>query len=218
MLADINRRSDPTENNPLQPNGLSTANDQTSNTTVSRTLSPLFFQYNNNVVENGYRAQWSAWLAWYYKSFNVLAEYDGMTQDYAFSNGSNRTRVPYEGFSATAFYFLTGEQITRRVDVKPDREFGFKDGKITGPGAVEVFSRFSELTVGQDVFTSGLADRNLWTNHAYAVDTGVNWYVNRYTKIYFDWQYSAFSQPVSNGVHSFASHYNLLWLRFQLFF
>ncbi|GAC1474334.1 MAG: hypothetical protein NVSMB9_24500 [Isosphaeraceae bacterium] len=209
-----------TENNPLQPNGLSTANDQTSSANVVRTLSPVFFQYNNNVIENGYRSQWSAWLAWYYKSFNLLAEYDGAIQDYAFENrpGRSRTRVPYEGFQVTAYYFLTGEQITRRVDVKPDRDFGFKNGKITGPGAVEVFGRFSSLNVGNEVFTAGLADRNLWSNQAYAIDTGLNWYLNRYTKIYLDYQYSGFGQPVYNGAHAYAQHFNLLWLRFQVFF
>ncbi len=205
------------EHNPLQPNGLSTANDQTTSNITS--LSPTFFQFNNNVTENGWRAQWSAWIAWYYKSFNILAEYDGMSQDYSNnSSGAYRTRVPYEGFSITPYYFLTGERITRRVDIQPDRDFGIKNGRITGPGAFEVFSRFTALNVGSDVFTGGLADRNLWSNHAYTVDTGLNWYLNRYTKIYLDWQYSGFGNPVYNGKNSFADHYNLLWLRFQLFF
>lgn len=206
------------ENNPLQPSQLSTANDQTSSGAVVRTLSPTFFQFNNNVVENGWRAHWSAWLAWYYKSFNVLAEYDGMTQDYAIAGRRTRTRVPFEGLNVTAYYFLTGEQITRRVDVKPKRNFGIKNGKITGPGAFEVFSRISTLNVGQDVFTAGLADRNLWSHEAYTVDTGINWYLNQYTKIYLDYQYSGFGAPVYNGPHAFSQHFNLFWLRYQLFF
>ncbi len=208
------------EHNVTQPSLLTTANDQTSasNNAVVESLSPTFFQFNNNIVENGWRSQWAAWIAWYYKSFNILAEYDGANQDYSPGFTGKRTMVPYEGFSITPYYFLTGEQITRRVDVQPDRDFRIKDGKITGPGAFEVYSRFAALNVGSDVFTAGLADHNLWSNHAYTVDTGFNWYLNRYTKIYFDWQYSAFGTPVYNGPRAFSNHFNLLWLRFQLFF
>ncbi len=208
------------ENNPAQPSIFTTANDQTSggNTPVVRSLSPAFFQFNNDVVERGRRAQWSGWVAWYYRSFNLLAEYDGAFQDYATGSRPTRTRVPYEGFSVTAYYFLTGEQITRRADVKPLRDFAFKDGRFTGPGAFEVYSRFSSLNIGRDAFSSGLADPNLWTGQAYAVDTGVNWYLNRYTKVYLDWQHSFFGDPVSNGRNAYAKHFDLLWLRFQLFF
>ncbi len=207
-----------TENNPLQPNAFSTANDQTSSAAVVSTLSPVYFQFNNNVVEKGWRQGWSAWLAWYYKSFNILAEYDGLIEDYATTGSQHSTLVPIDGFFVTAYYFITGEQITRRVDVKPRRNFAIQKGKITGPGAVEVFGRISTMDIGSDVFTAGLADRNLWTNHAYAVDAGVNWYWNQYLKIYLDYQYSAFGNPVYNGPHAFANHFNLPWLRFQLFF
>jgi phosphate-selective porin OprO/OprP len=207
------------ENNPLQPNGFSTANDQTSNATNIAGLSPVFFQFNNNVMESGYRAHWSGWLAWYYKSFNVLAEYDGGFQNYALtSTPGNRTSVPFEGWFVTGYYFLTGEQIKRRVDVQPLADFAIRNGRITGPGAVEVFSRFSALDVGGDVFRAGFADPNLWSNHAYAIDTGLNWYWNRYTKIYIDWQHSVFGNPVYNGSGALRSTTNLFWLRFQLFF
>jgi phosphate-selective porin OprO/OprP len=52
----------------------------------------------------------------------------------------------------------------------------------------------------------------------YAIDTGLNWYPNQYTKIYLDWQHSVFGTPVTNGPGSFHKTGDLLWLRFQLFF
>jgi phosphate-selective porin OprO/OprP len=131
---------------------------------------------------------------------------------------SPRVHVPLEGFSTTVYYFITGEQITRRVDVAPLRDFAFKNGAITGPGAVEIFGRYSVLNIGNDVFTGGLADPNLWSNQAYAIDTGLNWYLNRYTKIYMDWQHAVFGNLVFNGPEHFIRKTNLLWLRFQLFF
>jgi phosphate-selective porin OprO/OprP len=207
-----------TQHNPLQPNALNTANDQTSNYANTASLSPTFFKFNDNVIENGYRAQWAAWIMWFWRSFNVLAEYDGGFQDYAITNASTRVRVPMEGFSVTTFYFLTGERITRRVDVRPKSNFGFKDGKLTGTGAFEIFGRISTLNIGNDVFTGGLADHNLWSNQAYAIDTGVNWYWNPYTKIYMDWQHAVFGNPVYNGPYHLLKTSDLLWLRFQLFF
>ena len=208
------------ENNPLQPQVFTTANDQSSITSnaVVESLSPTFFSYNNNVTEDGFRSQWSAWIAWYYKSFNILAEYDGEIQDYRAGPTAGRIGVPYEGFEVTSYYFLTGEQITRRVDIKPKKNLGFKNNRFTGLGAFEVYTRYSTLNIGKNVFSGGLADPNLWTSDAQAIDLGMNWYLNQYTKIYLDWQYSIFGTPVYNGVGALRDHANLVWLRFQLFF
>ncbi len=124
-----------TENNPLQPNVLTTANDETSlsNDPVVQSLSPTFFKFNSNVMENGGRAQWAGWIMWFWNSFNVLAEYDGGFQDYSLTTKSTRTHVPLEGFSTTVFYFVTGEQITRRVDIQPLKDFAFKNGAVHRP-------------------------------------------------------------------------------------
>ena len=213
------------EDNVIQPSSFHTANDETaqSNNPVIASLSPTFLTFSNNVYEYGSRAHWSTWIAWYYKSFNILAQYDGSYQQYAHTGQTAKSTVPYEGFFVQAYYFLTGEQISRRVDVKPLRNFAFKDGKLTGPGAIEVHSRISTLDIGKQIFNAGFADPNLWTSQAYAVDTGMNWYLNQYTKIYFDWQHAGFGSPVFNGVNArgqtnLIRSTDLLWLRFQLFF
>ncbi len=213
------------ESNPVQPSSFHTANDQSSaasNATLA-SLSPTFLVLNNNVREYGPRDHYSAWVAWYYKSFNLLAQYDGGGQDYALGTGTSKIHVPTQGFFVQGYYFLTGEQITRRVDIRPLKNFAFKNGRLTGPGAIEVQSRISTLDLGRSVFDGGLADPNLWANHAYAVDTGINWYLNQYTKIYFDWQHSGFNQGVFNGnavrgPAELTRSINLIWLRFQLFF
>ncbi len=213
------------ENNPVQPSSLHTANDETaqSSNPVVNSLSPSWLAFNNNVIEYGARAHWSAWLAWYYKSFNLLAQYDGGFQDYALSGHTSKTMVPTEGFFVQAYYFLTGEEISRRVDIKPLRNFAFENGKLTGLGAIEVHSRISTLNLGSQVFSAGLADPSLWSDRAYAVDTGLNWYLNQYTKVYLDWQHAGFGSPVYNGSNvrgqtNTIRATDLLWLRFQLFF
>jgi len=207
------------ENNPTQPSNFATANDQTSSAVVS-TLSPTFLSFNNNVNEQGRHVQYGGHLAYFYKSFMLLGEYGGGTGGYGFTNkrGSS-TQIPVEGYMVQATYFLTGEQLTRRVNVvRPLRDFGFKKGKF-GLGAVEVHGRFSEIDIGRQIFAAGFADPNLWTNRVSAIDIGTNWYLNYYTKIYLDWQHAIYGSPITTGSSGrFVSTTDLFWLRFQLFF
>ena len=207
------------ENNPAQPQFFRTANDETTSPAAGG-LSPTFLALNTNVSERGTRSQWSGHVAYFYKSLMLLGEIGGGTQDYA-TPGHKPISVPFEGYMVQGAYFLTGEQLTRRVNVvRPRRNFGFNKGGEFGYGAVEVHSRYSQLSLGQQVFSGGFADPNQWTNSVYTVDTGVNWYLNYYTKIYFDWQHAGFANPVVTGnpSHRFMSSTDLFWLRFQLFF
>jgi len=148
-----------------------------------------------------------------------MAEYGGGYGTYSLGPRAVSTRLPFEGYMLQASYFLTGERLTRRVNVvRPRRDFRIRDGRITGPGAVEVYARYADLNLGKNVFTAGLADPNLWSNEAYTVDLGLNWYLNFYTKIYLDWQHAGFGRPVSSRPGGWERNTNLFWLRFQLFF
>ncbi len=208
------------DNNPPQPVYFETANDQTPNNAAS--LSPTFLHLNNNVIELGERVQWAAHMAWYYKSLFLMAEYGGGRAGYGFANGNSSVPVNFNGYHVTASYFLTGEQVTRRVNmVKPLRDFNFDF--LTGkgpfsPGAVEAFARYSTLDIGRNIFTSGFADPNLWTNHVWATDVGLNWYLNFYLRVYLDWQHAEFGNPVSVAPGKFSQNTDLYWLRFQVFF
>ncbi|HUY31622.1 MAG TPA: porin [Pirellulales bacterium] len=206
------------ENNPLQPAALRTANDQSPSPTAAN-VSPTFLTFNPNVMENGTRMQWAGDVAYYYKSLGILAEYEGGFQDYTASRTSARTRVPLNGYAVTMFYFWTGEQITRRVYLlEPRAPFGTGLGRRHGKGAVELYGRFANLHLGNSVFTGGLANPALWSSTANVVDTGVNWYLNNYTKLTLDWQYSDFGKPVSLSATKSASFMNVFWFRTQIFF
>jgi phosphate-selective porin OprO and OprP len=207
-------------NNTPQPTFFETANDQTSgNGAVA--VSPTFLHLNNNVVEFGERTQWAAHTVWFNKSLLLMAEYGGARAGYGFTNGMASTPVNFSGYHVTASYFLTGEQLTRRVNiVKPRRDFTFDflKGGPFNPGAWEVFARFSTLDIGRNIFTGGFADPNLWSNHVWATDIGVNWYLNFYTRIFLDWQHADFGNPVSVAPNKFSSTTDLFWVRFQVFF
>ncbi len=208
------------EKNPPQPSSFHTANDQTTpgSEAVVSTLSPTFLRLNSNVTELGERMQWAAHMAYFYKSFTLLAEGGLGYQGYS-NNGKDSTRVPFSGWMVQGTYFLTGEQLTRRVNVvRPISRFGYDKGKL-GLGAWEVHARFSNLQLNNRIFTAGFADPNQWSNLANIVDVGTNWYWNYYTKIYFDWQHAFFGNPVTSGPGGhLLSSTDLFWLRFQVFF
>ena len=66
--------------------------------------------------------------------------------------------------------------------VKPLRPFDLRRGKI-GLGAWEVGGRYNWLGLGDEVFTRGLADPDLWTNRVATFDVGLNWYLTQYLKV-----------------------------------
>jgi phosphate-selective porin OprO/OprP len=94
--------------------------------------------------------------------------------------------LPVGGFFVQVGYLNTGESIQKRGLVEPLRPFDPRKGNF-GPGAIELQFRYSELDVGRQVFTGGLADPNLWTSRLNMTDLGFNWYLTRNVKFYFDW-------------------------------
>jgi len=205
------------ENNPLNPNGFYTATTFPTNDPNALRASPTFLQFNSNVRERGIRELWSLHTALFYKHLSLLGGWNSGRNSYGLASNSTNTALPVQSFFVQAAYFLTGETVEGRTQVKPLRPFDLRKGK-RGLGAIEVHARYASLNVGDQIFTAGFADPNLWSNQAYAIDTGWNWYLNQYVKLYFDWQHAEFGQPVSHGPNGFARTSNLYWVRFQLYF
>jgi phosphate-selective porin OprO/OprP len=114
-------------------------------------------------------------------------------------------------------YLLTGETIRDHTLVQPLHPFDLRQGRF-GLGAWEVTARYSQLDLDSRVFTTGLADPNLWTNHAKLVDVGANWYLNQFVKVYIGWEHAMFGSPVFSSTGHFRSSSDLFWLRTQLSF
>ena len=79
-------------------------------------------------------------------------------------------------------------------------------------------ARYNYLNIGEQVFTAGLADPNLWTNQLYTTDLGVNWYWTQYIKVYIGWQHAGFGNPVLFAPGRLQTTSDQFWLRFQIFF
>src|SRR5262249_21182623 len=149
-----------------------------------------FLIFNKDVVERGQRTFWSANVAYFYRSLSVVADYNGSIQRFAPSaKAPASVVVPIDGLSVAAGYFLTGETQERRTIVEPLKPFSLKHGDF-GPGAVELIARYSTFDADPSVFDSGLADRDLWSHRAWVTNLGVNWYPNKFVKVYLDWQHA----------------------------
>ena len=116
---------------------------------------------------------------------------------------------------------MTGEELTRRVSVlQPRRDFNFnwfKGGEFA-PVPSRCTRDSARWISAATSSPPASPTQRLWTNHVWATDVGLNWYLNFYTKIMLDWQHSGFGNQVVMGTGKFDSVADLFWLRFQLFF
>jgi phosphate-selective porin OprO/OprP len=210
------------ENNPLTPAVLRTSTNASANGINSPAGDNLvavpFLAFNNNVRERGSRGLWELHATYFYKGLSLLGAWDSGHNDFSQTTaGASPVHLPVSGYFVQVAYLLTGETRERLGFVAPLHPFDLRHGRL-GPGAIEVQARFSELSVGNQVFTGGLADPNLWSNRAELVDVGLNWYLNKFVKVYFDWEHATFAQPVLVMPGLRASTNDLFWLRLQLYF
>jgi phosphate-selective porin OprO/OprP len=199
---------------PLRTSVQSSENDE-----AAQAASAVFLQWNDGVVARGGRTQGALHLAYYYQHLSVETEFQIGRFSYQAPGAANPVAIPCTGYHVTLGYFITGETVEGRTTVVPLRPFDPTHGRW-GPGAVELFGRYSELSLSDRIFTNGLADPALWSRSAVITDTGFNWYLNRYIKFYCDWQHSDYGSPVqiNAGEHKFSKKDDLYWIRCQLYF
>ncbi|WP_169978221.1 OprO/OprP family phosphate-selective porin [Tautonia rosea] len=190
-------------------------------TTANAAIGTPFLLFNDGVLESGERALWSLHLAWYYRQLSLIGEWQSGYETYAFAETPlERTRSPVQSYYVAAGYFLTGEEVTSRGVVAPLRPFDIRQGR-RGPGALELAFRYNYLNVGDEVFTGGFADPNLWTDEVTSIDLGLNWYMTQYIKVFAGWQHSMFGSPVllrSEPYEQLQLTSDLFWFRFQVYF
>ncbi|MBX6313865.1 MAG: porin [Isosphaeraceae bacterium] len=187
-------------------------------TTGSSFFGVPFLTFNSNVREDGPQIFWSLHSAYYYNHLSVIGEWQSGFEDYGtVPNLAFKTKVPVESFYVQIGYFLTGERVASRGQVRPIRNFDLRPGKF-GLGAIEPAFRYNYLHLGEQVFNGGLADPNLWSNKAQLIDLGFNWYWTTYVKLYLGWQHGVYGEPVliQPGRRQLTS--DLLWARFQILF
>jgi phosphate-selective porin OprO/OprP len=207
------------QDNTLTPQAWRVATNASNSGQADR-AAPPFYIFDRTVVERGDRAFWSAHVAWFYKSLSVIADYNGANLRYASSADAPASVViPAHGYSIAAGYFLTGEEVERRTILVPKKDFDLRRDKF-GLGAWELIGRYSTLNFDKDILSPDLTDPELWSNEAWVTNLGLNWYPNRFVKIYLDWQHAEFGGPVAYSLDPVRKSLtnDMLWLRAQFYF
>ena len=113
-----------------------------------------------------------------------------------FQNGVNEQRARSKAWQLAGAWVITGENTSWR-GVLPAESFDLETG---GLGALEVVARYSRLNMDGDLYAG-----NTYINAAlYPEDSsewgiGLNWYLNRFVKIAFNWEHIDFSNANGNS-------------------
>ncbi len=208
------------QNLPLRTSLQSSENDEAANA-----ASAVFLELNEDVRSYGNRAAGAIHMAWYYRHLTVESEWQVGRFQFAHVDqnlrpvGRDRPTVPVTGFHAGLGYFVTGETVEGRTTVVPLRPFDLRRGRF-GLGAVELFARYSQLDLGQTIFSADLANPDEWTRRVYMTDLGFNWYPNRFVKFYVDWQLPFYASPVLVDPidNRYSRSGSMFWVRCQIYY
>ncbi len=199
------------------PLPLRTSIQTSENDEAAQAASSIFLEYADGVVAKGERLQGALHTSLYSGPISLEAEWYAARFGTAATPASSAIGIPVFGYDVTLAGFVTGETVENRTTVVPLHPVT-RAG--TGHGAWELFGRYSKLTLGDEIFTAGLADPNDWTNKAAITDIGCNWYLNRFVRVTFDWQHAMYATPVLlNEQKDLRSKRNdLFWIRCQVNF
>ncbi len=152
-----------------------------------------FFKYSSTALANGQHNRLSAQAYYYVGPFGVMSEHVISSQE-VLNNGVSR-RLKNEAWEATGSVVLTGEKpsysgIRPRHSFEPIRGFGHL-------GAVELALRYSQVRTDGATFPL-FANPKTAAREAKEMGIGLNWYVNRYTKLVTDYEHTSFRMALSS--------------------
>ena len=161
----------------------------------------VFFTYGTKTVTpfaDGRRLTYIPQLYYYVGPFGLLAEYVDTAQKVAATISSVTTVHDFDShaWQMAGSWVLTGEKKSYR-SVVPRKSLEI-DGDH-GAGAWELVARYTVLNVDNAVFADGFADPTKSARAARAWNLGVNWYLNYFTKLQFEYEQTRFEQGAATG-------------------
>ena len=161
----------------------------------------VFFAYGTKTVTpfaDGRRLTYIPQLYYYVGPFGLLAEYVDTAQKVAATISSVTTVHDFDNhaWQIAGSWVLTGEKKSYR-SVVPRRSLEIDGDR--GPGAWELVGRYTVLNVDKAVFADGFADPTKSARAARAWNLGVNWYLNYFTKLQFEYEQTRFEQGAATG-------------------
>jgi phosphate-selective porin OprO and OprP len=161
----------------------------------------VFFAYGTKTVSpfaDGRRLTYIPQLYYYAGPFGLLAEYAGSAQKVAATiNGVTTVHdIDNHAWQIAGSWVLTGEKKSYR-SVIPRK--GLEIDGDHGAGAWELVGRYTVLNVDAAAFAAGFADPAKSARAARAWNVGVNWYLNYFTKLQFQYEQTRFEQGAATG-------------------
>ena len=174
---------------------------------------------------DGRRLRFSPQAYYYYKSFGLLGEYVGESQDVARTFGAGpasvtrRATIKPDSWQLAATYLVTGDTASFGT-VKPNRPFVIGQ---PGWGALEVAARVSALDLDSAAFINTAGAVHDWfanpgsqANKVLAWTAGLNWYLNQNVAWYLDYTVSRFDGGAPDGADR--ANESAFFTRFQVAF
>lgn len=161
----------------------------------------IFFSYGTKTVTpfaDGRRLNYTPQLYYYAGPFGLMAEYADSAQEIAATINSKTILhdINNHAWQVAGSWLLTGEQKSYR-NVVPRRSLE-RNGN-PGFGAWELVARYTGLTVDSTAFTAGFADPTKSARAARSWAVGMNWYLNFFTKLQFEYEQTRFELGAATG-------------------
>jgi phosphate-selective porin OprO/OprP len=151
------------------------------------------FQFQSGVTFVGERARYSPQAYWYWGPFALLGEY--VLNSTKFERAADTARARSRAWQIAGSWVITGEN-TSWKGVIPSESFDLETG---GLGAFELIARFSRLNLDGDLYqNSTFVNAALYPENADEWAVGLNWYLNRFVKVAFNYEHAEFTNAGSN--------------------
>jgi len=160
-----------------QKNGTMTSPDLATFKTQAQTT---FFAYDPAAVADGHHWRATAQADWYRGPVGVLGEYVRSVQRAAL--GTTASHVTADAWQIVAQWVITGDDATYK-SVAPKQAFDPGRGQW---GAFDVAARAGQLSLDDNVFADGLADRKKSAQKATSFGVGADWFPNKSFRFVLD--------------------------------
>ncbi len=150
----------------------------------------------NAVTANGPLVRTSPQVYFYRNSLGLLGEYVSSRQELTRNNGAIKDKFNNTAWQLSGSYVLTGELASYK-GVTPRTDFDPSKGTW---GAFELVGRYGELKIDSSVFDEGFANLNTAISKEQAWAAGFNWYLNKNTKLMFDFEQTKFTRGVADNL------------------
>lgn len=152
-----------------------------------------FFRYAYGTIADGQQKRVSPQAYYYFRSIEFLGEYVASGQTVA--AGATRRYLSNHGWGISGSFVLTGERNSYE-GIQPAHAFEPFVG-LKHMGAWQIAFRRSAVEVDAAAFPQ-YALPSQSARHAGESAVGLNWYINRYTKIMADYEYTTFQMAGSS--------------------